>query len=408
MLVVVFFQPGIAIWRLVVEGCDSLSSPFFYQMMKIQNPAVSGNAVGRTAMRAVVTSVAWALAGAAISGICAEAPSKYGPTVESSARPAGAVPAGMVWVPGGEFSMGTEDPTRMTCEGHGDDPMHDARPIHRVVLDGFWMDATEVTNEQYAKFVEATGYVTVAERRPKAEDFPGVPPEALVPGSILFTPTEGPVPLGNFMAWWRYEAGASWRHPNGVGSDIRGKENYPVVHVAYEDAVAYAKWAGKRLPTEAEWEFAARGGKAGKPFVWGDDFKPGGKWMANIYEGLFPVKDLGSDGYVGAAPVRQYPANGYGLYDIAGNVWEWCADWYRPDYYQQLASQGPVARNPQGPADSFDPQEPGVPKRVHRGGSFLCTDQYCTRYMVGSRGKGEASSASNHVGFRCVRSAVEK
>jgi formylglycine-generating enzyme required for sulfatase activity len=314
----------------------------------------------------------------------------------------------MVWIPGGEFSMGTEDPTRMTCEGHGDDPMHDARPIHRVVVDGFWMDETEVTNEQYAKFVEATGYVTVAERRPKPEDFPGVPPEALVPGSILFTPTDGPVPLGNFMAWWRYEAGANWRRPTGVGSDIRGKENYPVVHVAYEDAVAYAKWAGKRLPTEAEWEFAARGGKAGKPFVWGEEFKPGGKWMANIYEGLFPVKDLGSDGYVGAAPVRQYPANGYGLYDIAGNVWEWCADWYRPDYYQQLVSSGGVAKNPQGPADSFDPQEPGIPKRVHRGGSFLCTDQYCTRYMVGSRGKGEASSASNHVGFRCVRPGAEK
>jgi len=334
-------------------------------------------------------------------GSFAHAADDGGETVPNPAPAPGAAPAGMVWIPGGEFAMGTKDPTKMSCEGTGHDPMPDARPIHRVALDGYWMDATEVTNEQFAQFVNATGYVTVAERKPRAEDFPGAPPEALVPGSIIFTPTPGLVPLDNFIAWWRYEPGTDWRHPDGPRSDVTGHEKYPVVHVSYEDATAYAQWAGKRLPTEAEWEFASRGGLAGKPFAWGEELKPAAKWMANIFQGPFPVKDSGMDGYVGPAPVAQYPANGYGLYDVAGNVWEWCSDWYRPDYYEQLAKSG-VARNPQGPADSFDPSEPGVPKRVHRGGSFLCSDQYCTRYMMGSRGKGEPSSAANHIGFRCV------
>ena len=314
-------------------------------------------------------------------------------------------PPGMVWIPGGEFSMGTNDPTKMLCGGTGNDPMPDARPIHRVAVDGFWMDATAVTNEQFQRFIEATSYVTVAERKPKAEDFPGVPPEALVPGSIVFTPTQEAVPLDNYIAWWRYEPGADWRHPLGPKSDLKGAEKLPVVQVSYDDAQAYAKWAGKRLPTEAEWEFAARGGLEGKPFTWGDDLKPGGKWMANIYQGKFPVKDTGLDGFTGVAPVAKFPPNGYGLYDMAGNVWQWCSDWYRPDYYEQLAKVGAVARNPQGPRESFDPAEPGVPKRVQRGGSFLCSDQYCSRYMVGSRGKGEPSSAANHIGFRCVLAA---
>jgi formylglycine-generating enzyme required for sulfatase activity len=213
------------------------------------------------------------------------------------------------------------------------------------------------------------------------------------------------VPLDNHFQWWTYIKGANWRHPLGPDSDIKGKDNYPVVQIAYEDAVAYANWAGKRLPTEAEWEFAARGGQAGKPFVWGDDFRPHGKWMANTHEGHFPNADTGDDGFKGIAPVAQYPANPYGLYDMAGNVWQWTTDWYRPDYYQELASTGSVARNPQGPSSPFDPSEPAEKKKVHRGGSFLCTDQYCSRYIVGTRGKGEVSTGTNHLGFRCVKPA---
>ncbi len=298
--------------------------------------------------------------------------------------------------------MGTEDPTDRICGGH--DPMPDARPIHKTVVDGFWMDATEVTNEEFQRFVSATGYVTVAERIPKQEDFPDAPPENLVPGSVVFKVPSEEVDLENHLLWWEYAKGASWRHPDGPKSDLKGREKFPVVHVAYEDAEAYAKWAQKRLPTEAEWEFAARGGRASQVYAWGDDLKPGGRWMANIYQGKFPMKDLAEDGFVGIAPVAQFPPNGYGLYDVAGNVWEWCSDWYRPDYYAVLAAEGAVARNPKGPSDSFDPQEPGVPKHVQRGGSFLCTDQYCTRYMMGSRGKGESSTGSNHVGFRCAKS----
>lgn len=298
--------------------------------------------------------------------------------------------------------MGCQDPRDFYCGGH--EPMSDARPIHRVYVDGFWMDKTDVTNEQFAKFVAATGYVTIAEQKPKAEDFPDAPPENLVAGSTVFTPPKGPVPLDSCYRWWRYQAGANWRHPDGPKSDIKGKEKYPVVHVAYPDAEAYAHWAGKRLPTEAEWEFAARGGLSGKPYAWGDDLHPGGKYMANTFQGSFPNSDSGADGFHGIAPVAQFPANGYGLYDMAGNVWQWCSDWYRPDYYAMLAETGHVTRNPTGPASSYDPAEPDQKKHVQRGGSFLCTEQYCTRYIVGSRGKSESSTASNHVGFRCVMS----
>jgi formylglycine-generating enzyme required for sulfatase activity len=326
--------------------------------------------------------------------------SSWQKTIPNSGSPSGEPPEGMVWIPGGEFSMGAEDPRRM--DHGGPDPMNDARPVHRVYVDGFWMDATEVTNEQFAEFVKATGYKTVAERTPLAEDFPGAPPENLVAGSVVFTPTSQPVPLNNHYRWFAYIKGANWRHPLGSESNIKGMEKFPVIHIAYEDAEAYAKWAGKRLPTEAEWEFAARGGLAGKIYSWGDELKPNGKWMANSYQGKFPVQEQSEDGAAGITKVGQYPANGYGLYDMAGNVWEWCSDWYQPDYYSQLASASGVARNPQGPSGSFDPTEPTEKKRVHRGGSFLCSDQYCTRYMVGTRGKGEISSGSNHLGFRCV------
>lgn len=321
----------------------------------------------------------------------------------TGAAPPGA-PAGMAWIPGGEFSMGCEDPRDFVCGGH--ESMDDARPIHRVYVDGFWMDKTDVTNEEFAKFVAATGYVTIAEQKPRAEDLPGVEPEKLVAGSTVFTPPSEPVPLDNCSRWWRYQSGANWRHPEGPSSDIRGREKYPVVQVAYADAAAYVRWAAKRLPTEAEWEFAARGGLSGNLYAWGNDLHPDGKYMANTFQGVFPTEDAGDDGFRGIAPVAKFPANRYGLYDMAGNVWQWCSDWYRPDYYSALALSGAVTRNPTGPADSFDPAEPEAKKRVERGGSFLCTEQYCTRYIVGSRGKGEISTASNHLGFRCVRSTV--
>jgi formylglycine-generating enzyme required for sulfatase activity len=297
-----------------------------------------------------------------------------------------APPEGMVLVPGGTFWMGDND-------------FPDAQPVRQVTVDGFWMDATEVTNAQFARFVRATGYVTVSERAPDPKDFPGVPPGELKAGSIVFTPPATAVPLDNHGQWWSYVPGASWRHPEGPGSTIDGKENLPVVHVCYDDAVAYAKWAGKRLPTEAEWEFAARGGLARKPYAWGDEQKPAGRWQANIWQGNFPSENTAEDRFPRAAPVGSFPPNPFGLHDMAGNVWEWCSDWYREDAY----ALGP-ARNPQGPADSLDPLEPGLPKRVQRGGSFLCSDQYCVRYKPGARGKGEVSSGASHVGFRCVRS----
>jgi sulfatase modifying factor 1 len=312
-------------------------------------------------------------------------------------------PLGMVWVPGGEFSMGAAK------SGDGSSemamPSNDAEPVHRVRVDGFWMDATAVTNAQFEQFVKATGYVTIAERAPTREEFPTAPEENLVAGAVVFAPTDHEVPLNNHYQWWSYVKGANWRHPLGPKSDIKGKEKYPVVQIAYPDAEAYAKWASKRLPTEAEFEFAARGGLSGKTYVWGDEFRPNGKWMANTWQGKFPAKDTGEDGFAGIAPVKSFPPNGYGLYDMAGNVWEWCSDWYRPDYYAQLAKAGSVAINPQGPDSSFDPSEPDEKKRVHRGGSFLCNDQYCSRYIVGTRGKGEVNTGTNHLGFRCVKDA---
>ncbi len=327
--------------------------------------------------------------------------SGFDPTTPNQAPAPGPAPEGMVWIPGGEFSMGSDAESESLCGLPG--VTRDALPVHRVYVDGFWMDKTEVTNEQWEKFVTATGYRTIAEIAPTQAEFPTAPPENLVAGSTVFTPPPGPVPLDNMFQWWRYQKGANWRHPDGPESSIKGREKYPVVHIAHPDAVAYATWAGKRLPTEAEWEFAARGGRAGEIYAWGNDLKPRGKWMANIYEGKFPVKDTAEDGFNGIAPTAQFPPNGYGLYDVAGNVWEWVSDWYRPDTYTTLVAQGGVARNPQGPDTSFDPIEPNEKKRVHRGGSFLCTDQYCTRYMVGTRGKGEVTTASNHVGFRCVK-----
>jgi sulfatase modifying factor 1 len=292
---------------------------------------------------------------------------------------------GMVWVPDGTFLMGADE-------------FPDSRPVHSVSVMGFWMDEHEVTNAEFARFVAATGYKTVAEQAPNPADFPGVPAEQLVPGSAVFAPTAQQVSLDNPLQWWAYVKGADWQHPNGPESTMKGHENEPVVHVSFTDAVAYAKWVGKRLPTEAEWEFAARGGKANQTYYWGNELKPGGKWIANIYQGHFPDKNTSEDGFSGIAPVKSFAPNPYGLYDMDGNVWEWCQDFYRPDYYTKL-----VNNDPQGPADSYDPDEPGAVKRVQRGGSFLCSDDYCIRYKAGSRGKGEVSSGSNNLGFRCVR-----
>jgi formylglycine-generating enzyme required for sulfatase activity len=300
-------------------------------------------------------------------------------------------PEGMVWIPGGRFSMGSDY-----------EPFNDSRPIHVVELDGYWLDKTPVTNAQFAKFVKATGYKTVAERKPSAADYPNVPPDKLVAGAVVFSPPAQPVPLDNVGQWWAWVPGADWRHPEGPKSDIEGRDDHPVVHVCWDDAVAFCKWSGKRLPTEAEWEFAARGGLTQKPFVWGDELRPGGKIMANTFQGRFPVQDRKEDGFARTSPVGKFAPNGFGLYDMAGNVWQWCSDWFRPDYYAQSP-----AKNPQGPADSYDPDEPGIPKRVHRGGSFLCTDQYCSRYMPGGRGKGAVDTGTSHVGFRCALSPGE-
>ena len=351
-----------------------------------------------------LAALVWWLSRLATDQPASAPPRRSGPftaTRAASPRPVGATPDGMVWVPGGEFSMGCLDPR--TVPHGGPDPMADARPVHRVRVDGFWMDATEVTNAQFAAFVGATGYVTVAERAPTAEEFPDAPAENLVAGSVVFTPPAEAVSLDNHLRWWAYVKGADWRHPLGPESSIEGHEQEPVVHVAFDDAAAYARWAGKRLPTEAEWEFAARGGLAGALYPWGNEFQPADRWMANTWQGRFPGENTAADGYTGLAPVGRFPPNAYGLHDMSGNVWEWCADWYRPDTYAKAAASGAVTDNPLGPDSSFDPQEPGQPKRVQRGGSYLCSESYCARYIVGSRGKGEISSATNHIGFRCVK-----
>lgn len=291
----------------------------------------------------------------------------------------------MVWVAGGEFNMGTND-------------YPDAKPIHKVSVKGYWIDEHEVTNAEFAAFVKATNYVTIAERPLDPADYPGVPVDKLVSGSAVFSPPTTKVSLDDIQQWWKYVPGASWQHPTGPESNIIGLENNPVVQVSYLDAKAYADWAGKRLPTEAEWEFAARAGRAHTKYYWGTDLKPNGKWQANIFQGTFPNNNNAEDGFANAAPVKSFPKNPLGIYDMEGNVWEWCSDLYQNDYYKSSA-----ADNPKGPLKSYDPEEPGVEKHVQRGGSYLCSYEYCIRYVAGSRGKGETTSACNHLGFRCVK-----
>jgi formylglycine-generating enzyme required for sulfatase activity len=305
---------------------------------------------------------------------------------------------GMTWIKGGFFSMGSLD-------GQG---KFDEYPIHRVKVNGFWMDASPVTNLQFQKFVQATGYVTTAERKPVWEELEKQLPgsaqrpeeDKLVPASLVFFPAGKEISLDNPSQWWSWIAGADWKHPQGPGSTIAGKENYPVVQVSWFDANAYAKWAHKRLPTEAEWEYAARGGLVNQKYSWGSEEVEIGKPKANTWQGQFPNTNSGWDGYNRLAPVNSFQPNGYGLYDMAGNVWEWCQDWYSADYYRQLANK--VVLNPKGPAQSFDPDEPDAPKRVVRGGSFLCNASYCAGYRVAARMKTSPDTGLENTGFRCV------
>lgn len=283
----------------------------------------------------------------------------------------------------------------------------DEKPAHKVHVDGFYMDEHEVTNAEFAAFVKATGYITTAEKPVDWEEIkkqlpggtPRPPDSLLAPGSLVFTPPSTPVPLNNIGQWWSWVRGTDWKHPLGPGSTVAGKENYPVTQVSWDDAQAYCKWAGKRLPTEAEWEFAARGGKSDAEYPWGNDtayFK-----HANTWDGHFPDTNTLADGYDLMAPVKSYAPNGYGLYDMAGNVWEWCSDWYHIDYYGECAVQK-ITTNPQGPTSSYDPDEPTVPKRVNRGGSFLCNDSYCSSYRITARMKTSPDTGLEHCGFRCV------
>jgi len=320
---------------------------------------------------------------------CGKLPSRFATSPEA--------PAGMVWIPAGEFVMG----------GSGPYARPDEQPLHKVKLDGFWISRTPITNDKFAEFVKATGHVTTAERAPTVEEIlsqtpPGTPPppaEMLVAASLVFKPSKHPVPLDNPLVWWEWKAGANWRHPDGPGSSIEGKGDHPVVHVSWFDAQAYCKWAGGRLPTEAEWEYAARGGLDQKPYVWGDE--PVDAQKCNIWQGLFPVTNTLEDGFLTTSPVGRFPPNGYGLFDMAGNVWEWVNDWYRPDSYAQDATNS-VTLNPQGAASGYDPEEPYTPKRVIRGGSFLCNDQYCSGYRPSARMKTSPDTSSMHSGFRCV------
>ena len=307
--------------------------------------------------------------------------------------------ADMVLIPGGTFNMGADD----------DRAWRDEYPKHQVQIDSFWMDIHEVTNAQFAAFVAATNYITTAEKAVDWDEIKKALPTGtpkpddsqLAPASLVFVATQNAVPLDNVSQWWRWKKGANWRQPEGPGSDIIGKENHPVVHVSWFDAVAYCNWAGKRLPTEAEWEFASRGGLQDNPYAWGDEALLEGKPKANTWEGNFPYQNKERDGFYLSAPVSTYAPNSYGLFDMSGNVWEWCADWYDENYYETLAGQTTV--NPKGPETSYDSNEPYAQKRVSRGGSFLCHKSYCSGYRNSMRMKTTPDTGSIHTGFRAVK-----
>jgi formylglycine-generating enzyme len=290
---------------------------------------------------------------------------------------------GMAWIGGGTFGMA---------------------PAHPVSVDGFWIDQATVTNRQFARFVAKTGHLTVAEQTPDPVDYPGAQPELLIPASTVFVAPAHPVDLGDPYHWWTYVPGADWRHPQGPGSSIKKKPDHPVVHVAWADVQAYARWAGKELPTEAEWEFAARGGLDGAEFAWGEEFTPQGRWMANTWQGEFPYQNSKQDGYTGTAPVGSYPPNGYGLHDMIGNVWEWTGDWYQA--HQAPSHACCTVANPRGgdPTQSYDPLLPqvSIPRKVMKGGSHLCAPNYCRRYRPAARMPQAVDTATSHLCFRCI------
>jgi formylglycine-generating enzyme len=300
----------------------------------------------------------------------------------------------MRWIDGGTFAMGSED------------FYPEERLVHRVSLDGFWIDERPVTAADYRRFVRATDYVTVAERPLDPAEYPDADPELLVPGSLVFRKAAGPVDLGDYRNWWEYLPGASWKRPGGKGTSINGRDRHPVVHIAYEDAEAYAAWVGKELPSEAEWEFAARGGLDGAVFAWGDEHFPDGEARANTWQGEFPWQNLKLDGHEGTSPVGSFPPNGYGLYDVTGNVWEWTSDWYSPGHPDEVASPCCTPHNPRvsSSEQSHLSGHPGerIPRRVIKGGSHLCAPNYCLRYRPAARQAQMIDTGMAHLGFRCV------
>jgi sulfatase modifying factor 1 len=313
---------------------------------------------------------------------------------ESRDPHAGQLLAGLAWIPGGRFAMGS------------DAHYPEESPVHTVVVDGFWIRATTITNREYTEFVNTTGYLTVAERPLDPADYPGAPAENLVSGSLVFTMTPGPVDLTHINQWWTWVPGACWQHPNGPRSGLDSRLDHPVVHIAHEDATAFADWAGESLPTEAEWEFAARGGHERRSFIWGDEAVPDGEFNANFWQGDFPYRNSMADGFAGTAPVGSFPPNDFGLHDMAGNVWEWTNDWYADSHPAEADTPCCIPTNPRGPSEnaSYDRAQPqfAIPRRVVKGGSFLCADNYCQRYRPAARRPQMIDTGMSHVGFRTV------